>query len=154
MTNEEVAAARPELPTDAAQPTQPAAAGEGATAASAAEASPAAEPTLQPESAEAEAEFELTETQHTPVAVGLQRSVRFGRIIISTTVLGGVLGVLASLLFPVVQGADYELRQVAGLMAVVGAAIGLTVGAILALLLGIIARRQRGQAMAVQTDVR
>lgn len=94
------------------------------------------------------------ETQHAPTEVGLQRSVRFGRIIIAVAALGAVAGLVASLFFPVQEGANYELGQVAGLMAVVGAAIGLTLGALLALLLGIVAKRKRGAAIAVQTDVR
>lgn len=92
--------------------------------------------------------------EHAPVEVGLQRSVRYGRIIMTTIGLGAVLGMIASLFFPVIEGADYELGQVVGLMAVVGGAIGLAVGALLSLLLGIVARRSRGAAIAVQTDVR
>ena len=44
--------------------------------------------------------------------------------------------------------------QAAGLMAVVGGAIGLVVGALISLLLGAVAGRKRGAALAVQTDVR
>ena len=83
--------------------------------------------------------------------VELRRSVRYGRIIIGAVVLGIVAGAVISMFFPVVEGANYELGQVAGLMAVVGGAIGLVVGALLALLLGLIAGRKRGAAPAVQT---
>ena len=69
-------------------------------------------------------------------------------------VLGIVVGAVVSLFFPVPEGANYELGQAAGLMAVVGGAIGLVVGALLSLLLGAVAGRKRGAALAVQTDVR
>lgn len=95
---------------------------------------------------------ELVE-HHTEMQVGLERSVRYGRIITTTIIVGAVLGVLISLLFPVADSAMYELSQVAGLMLVVGGVIGLTVGAALSLVLGAIAKRQRGAAIAVQTDV-
>lgn len=99
-------------------------------------------------------EAEIVEVDHAPVEVELQRSVRIGRIIVVAIALGIVLGALASLFFPVAQDAEYELGQVTGLTAVVGGAIGLGVGAILSLLLGIVARRKRGAAIAVQTDVK
>lgn len=101
-----------------------------------------------------ETAHEVVENAHQPVEVELQRSVRYGRIITSTIVIGIVVGIVASLFFPVLEGANYELGQVAGLMAVVGGAIGLVVGALLSLLLGLIANRKRGSAIAVQTDVR
>ncbi len=97
---------------------------------------------------------EAVEHEHAPIEVELRRSVRHGRIIIGAVVLGILAGIIASLFFPVLEGANYELRQIAGLMAVVGGAIGLVVGALLSLLLGIIAGRKRGAAIAVQTDVR
>ncbi|MCA0380146.1 MAG: hypothetical protein LCH36_12050 [Actinobacteria bacterium] len=97
---------------------------------------------------------ETVESVHEPVQVELRRTVRYGRIIIGAIALGVVLGAVVSLFFPVVEGANYELGQVAGLMAVVGGAIGLVVGALLSLLLGVIAGRKRGAAIAVQTDVR
>lgn len=97
---------------------------------------------------------EAAEVAHEPVEVELRRSVRYGRIIVSGVVLGIVIGVIASLFYEVPEGANYELGQIAGLMAVVGGAIGLVVGALLSLLLGIVAGRKRGAAIAVQTDVR
>jgi len=99
-------------------------------------------------------EPEPVEVQHAPVEVGLQRSVRVGRLIVVGIVAGVVIGIVLALLFPVQQGADYELGQAVGVAAVFGGAIGLGVGALLALLLGIVARRNRGEAIAVQTDVR
>lgn len=111
----------------------------------------ATEPVNEAEEPRAE---EFVEIPHAPVEVGLQRSVRYGRILIGAAALGALIGAIASLFFPVAEGADYELGQVAGLMAVVGGAIGLALGALLSLLLGIVARRNRGAAIAVQTDVR
>lgn len=87
------------------------------------------------------------------VEVGLVRSVRYGRVIVVFAALGAVVAGVAALFFPVAEDADYELGQVVGLMVVVGGAIGLSVGAILSLLLGLVARRKRGEALAVHTDV-
>lgn len=86
--------------------------------------------------------------------VTLQRSVRYGRVIIGTTVLAAMLAMLGSLLFPVSEGADYTLGQAVGFMALIGAAIGLGVGGVLALILGAVARRSRGSGVAIQSDVR
>lgn len=97
---------------------------------------------------------EHTEIQHPPVEVGLQRSVRYGRIIVGGAILGAIIGLVVSLLFPVAEGANYELRQAAGVALVFGGVIGLTLGAILSLVLGFIASRSKGAAIAVQTDVR
>lgn len=99
-------------------------------------------------------EREPVEVAHEPVQVGIERSVRFGRIIITGTVLGAVLLTVVSILFPVVQGADYTRWQAAGLSLVYGGAIGLTLSASLALLLAAIAKRNTGKAIAQQTDVR
>lgn len=90
----------------------------------------------------------------TRVEVGLERSVRYGRIIVTAAAVGAVIAAVSALFFPVADDADYELGQIVGLMAVVGAAVGLALGALLALALGISARRRRGAAIAVQTDVR
>lgn len=106
-----------------------------------------------PEEPQEEAET-IVENVHEPVQVELRRTVRHGRIIVGATVIGIVLGAVISLFFPVLEGANYELGQVVGLMAVVGGAIGLVIGALLSLLLGVIAGRKRGAAIAVQTDVR
>lgn len=94
------------------------------------------------------------EVRHAPVEVGLQRSVRYGRILISGAVIGALVGVISSLLFPVAEGANYELGQAMGVALVFGGAIGLGIGSLFSLFLGILARRKRGAAMAVQTDVR
>ena len=109
---------------------------------------------LPDEGAHAEEAVEIVENVHEPVQVELRRSVRYGRIIIGAVAIGIIAGAVISLFFPVVEGANYELGQVAGLMAVVGGAVGLVIGALLSLLLGVIAGRKRGAALAVQTDVR
>lgn len=86
--------------------------------------------------------------------VVLQRSVRYGRILIVGLVLGAVVAMLASLLFPVGENADYTLGQAAGFMALIGGAIGLFLGGLLALILGVVARRSSGRGVAIQSDVR
>ncbi len=112
---------------------------------------PGAELETEPE---ADAPQEAVEIAHEPIEVGLQRSVRYGRILVVASVLGALFGAVASLFFPVAEGADYELGQVIGLMVVVGGAIGLALGALLSLVLGLVAARKRGAAIAMQTDVR
>lgn len=112
----------------------------------------------------AAAESEAPETEGAPVRepimesheqqVTLQRSVRYGRVLVSLTVIGAIVGMLLSAAFPVVDTAQYSMGQIVGFMAVIGAAIGLAVGAILSLILGLVARRRRGAAVAIQTDVR
>lgn len=111
----------------------------------------AAMPTEDPGAAPAAPEQVETRTE---VEVGLQRSVRYGRIIIGAAILGAVLAAIAALLFPVLPDAEYELGQIVGFMTLIGAAIGLALGAVLALVLGRIAKRQTGAAIAVRTDVR
>lgn len=106
------------------------------------------------EAAEQPEEHVEVEVVHAPVEVELQRSVRVGRLLIGGAVLGALVGMISSFFFPVAANADYELRQVVGVTLVFGAAIGLALGAVLALILGIAAKRQHGAAMAVQTDVR
>ena len=88
------------------------------------------------------------------VEVGLERSVRHLRIMLVFAALGAVVAAIAALMFPVAEGADYELGQAVGLMLVVGAVIGFALGALLSLILGLAAKRNRGAAIAVQTDVR
>ncbi|WP_105805900.1 hypothetical protein [Leucobacter massiliensis] len=98
--------------------------------------------------------------EHPPVVesaqreVTLQRSVRYGRVIVGGAVLGAVVAAIAALFFPVEEGAEYTLGQAVGLVAVFGAAVGLGLGAVCALLLGTIVRRRRGSGVAIQSDVR
>ena len=102
----------------------------------------------------AEAPQHVPVETRTQVEVGLERSVRYGRIMIVGGAAGAVLLGVAALFFPVAEDAEYELGQVVGLMAVVGAAAGLALGGILALILSLVAKRSKGAAIAVQTDVR
>lgn len=103
---------------------------------------------------------EPVETQHTPEVeevereVTLQRSVRYGRVIVGTAVLGVIVAAVACLFFPIEEGAEYTMGQVAGFAALIGGAIGLGVGGLVALVLGLVARRYRGAGIAVQSDVR
>lgn len=89
----------------------------------------------------------------TQVEVGLVRSVRYGRIIVVFAALGAIAGAVAALFFPVAEDAEYELGQIVGFMLVVGAAIGLALGAILSLVLGLVAKRKHGAALATHADV-
>lgn len=91
--------------------------------------------------------------QETEVEVGIERSVRFGRLIIGGAVVGGLVAVILTLLFDVPEGALYEMRQIAGFMFVIGAAVGLALGAILSLILHAFARRIRGSGIAIHRDV-
>jgi hypothetical protein len=86
--------------------------------------------------------------------VSLQRSVRFGRIMVVGAIIGAVLAVIASLSFPVVDEAEYSMGQIVAFMALVGGIIGLCAGALLSLILGLVARRSRGTGIAIQSDVR
>lgn len=94
-----------------------------------------------------------TQTQ-TQMEVGLVRSVRHLRIMLIFTALGAVVGAISALLFPVQEDGDYELGQVVGLAAVFGAVAGLAIGTLIALILGLLVKRSKGAAIAVQTDVR
>ena len=85
--------------------------------------------------------------------VTIQRSVRYGRILIAGVVLGAVIGMLASTLFPIEEDAEYTLGQVIGFMALIGAAIGLALAGVLSLILGAAAKRSRGTGVAIQSDV-
>ncbi|MBN9612278.1 MAG: hypothetical protein J0H64_02215 [Actinobacteria bacterium] len=90
----------------------------------------------------------------TQMEVALVRSVRYGPIIVAGTALGAVIAAIAALFFPVAPDAEYELGQAVGVALVVGAVIGLTLSALLTLLLGRIAKRNQGAALAVLTDVK
>lgn len=79
--------------------------------------------------------------------VELQRSVRYGRILIGGAVLGGAVASLVTLLFPVKEGALYTMGQIVGFMLLVGGVIGLALGGLLALVLTLVARRNRGSGV-------
>lgn len=107
---------------------------------------------LTPEATEPEAvEPVVTEASR---EVTLQRSVRYGRVLVGTAALGAIIAMLLVLVFPIAEKANYTLGQAVGFMAVIGAAIGLGIGALLSLVLGAIARRSRGSGVAIQSDVR
>lgn len=91
--------------------------------------------------------------QEEQVEVGIQRSVRFGRLLIVGAFIGGVVAVMLTLMRPVDEEALYEMRQIAGFMFIIGAAIGLLAGGLLGLILNIFAKRRRGSGVAVHTDV-
>lgn len=93
------------------------------------------------------------ETRRAEVEVGLERSVRHGRIMLVGAAVGALVAAIAALLLPVAPDANYELGQAVGLALVIGAAIGLALGALLALLLGLAVKRKQGAALAIQVDV-
>lgn len=85
--------------------------------------------------------------------VQLQRSVRYGRLLIGGAVVGGLIATLATVLIPIPEGSMYELRQIAGFMLLIGAAVGLALGAALALILTRAAKRGRGTGVvAIATE--
>lgn len=98
---------------------------------------------------EREPVVEVTERE-----VTLERSVRVGRIVITGIIAGAFIAMLACLFFPIEEGAEYTLGQVVGFMALIGAAIGAGLSGLFAILLGAVARRQRGTGVAIQSDVR
>jgi len=108
----------------------------------------------EPEPAEPEPEAAEPEVVETEVRVMLQRSVRYGPVLVGFAVLGALAGVVACLLFPIAGDAEYTMAQVAGFMAMIGGAIGLLVGGVLALILTLVAKRRRGTGVAIQADVR
>lgn len=100
------------------------------------------------------------DTPHEPVEtrttleVGIERSPRYGAILIGGAVAGAVIAAVLTLLFPLAEDAEYTMGQAVGFIAILGAAAGLTLGGVLALILGAVSKRQRGSARAVQSDVR
>lgn len=94
-----------------------------------------------------------TQVREEQVEVGIQRSVRFGRLLIVGAFIGGVVAVMLTLMRPVDEEALYEMRQIAGFMLIIGAAIGLLAGALLGLILNVFAKRRHGSGVAVHTDV-
>lgn len=152
MTNDASGAAErtePAVPSEPAEPAEPVELSESVEPTEPAEPSESAEP-----SEPAVAQDTETVRVHDDVPVALVRSVRHGRIIVTATAVCAVLGAIAALLFPVAEGAEYTLGQAVGQMLVVGAIAGLVLGAVLSLILGAVARRRRGEALAVHTDVR
>lgn len=93
------------------------------------------------------------EVRETEVEVEIERSVRFGRLMIGGAIIGALVAVIVTLLYEIPEGALYEMRQIAGFMLVIGAAIGLMLGALLSLILHLVARRTRGSGIAIHRDV-
>ncbi|EYT55887.1 hypothetical protein H490_0104535 [Leucobacter sp. UCD-THU] len=93
----------------------------------------------------------IEETEH---EVTLQRTVRYGRVLVGAAALGAIVAMLACLLFPIPEGAEYTMGQVIGFSAIIGAAIGLGVGGLFSLVLGFLAKRGSGVGIAIQRDVR
>lgn len=98
-------------------------------------------------------EVEAPVVQSVEVEVGIERSVRWGRLLLVGAVVGGVLAVMITLMFPVEEGSLYEMRQIAGFMLLIGAAFGLALGALLGFILNISAKKKRGTGVAIHTDV-
>ncbi|WP_449278075.1 hypothetical protein [Leucobacter sp. GX24907] len=94
------------------------------------------------------------EVVRTEVQVELRRTVRWGRLLAVGAIIGVVVAALLSLSFPVMEDADYTLAQVTGFMAIIGGALGLAVGGLLAIVLNQVAKRRHGRGVAIQTDVR
>lgn len=80
--------------------------------------------------------------------VRVERSVRISRLLLLGMLVGAAIAVGVTLIFPVVPEGHYTLGQIAGFMALIGAALGLLSAAVLALALGAVARRSKGTATA------
>lgn len=118
--------------------------------------SESAEPAEQPLASEESPAVEPREpiVRETEREVVLQRSVRFGRILLVGAIIGAVLGVAVSFAYPVAEDAEYTINQVVGFMLFIGAAAGFVAAALLSLILSLVARRNRGTGVAIQADVR
>lgn len=87
------------------------------------------------------------------VHVGIERSVRFGRLLAVGAVMGAVILSLITMMQPIEEDAMYEMWQVVGFMALVGAVAGLLLGALVSLTLAFVTRKSQGTGVAVHTDV-
>lgn len=86
--------------------------------------------------------------------VELVRTVRIGPIMVTSAVVFALIATIVAFALPVQTGENYTVAQAAGFVIVPGAAIGLLFGGILSLILARAAKRKRGAAIAVRTDVR
>ena len=86
--------------------------------------------------------------------VEIQRTVRIGRVLAMGIVVGVVVAALGALSFPVAEEDHYTMPQIVGFTILIGGAVGLALGALVSLLLTLVARRKHGSGVAVQTDVR
>lgn len=92
-------------------------------------------------------------SSETQQSVELQRSVRIGRLLIVGAIAGALVGALVTTFYKVPEGALYSLGQIAGFMLIIGGAVGLMLGGLLALILSAIAKRKRGTAVLEHTVV-
>jgi hypothetical protein len=88
------------------------------------------------------------------MTVPVVRSVRYNRLLIVGLVIGAAVGALLALSFPVPEDAQYTLAQAVGLAAVICGAAGLAIGGLLGIILNLVAKRKRGSAVVVQSDMR
>lgn len=92
-------------------------------------------------------------SSETQQSVELQRSVRIGRLLLVGAIAGAIIGALVTLMFKVPEGALYTVGQIAGFMLLIGGAVGLTLGGLLALILTAVAKRKRGTGVLQHTTV-
>lgn len=100
------------------------------------------------------AEHEPALVHEEVLTVEVERSVHYNRILIAGLVLGALFGAALALIFPTDPAANYTMGQVAGFTAVLGAAAGLLLSGVFALILGRIAKRSRGTALVKRSDIR
>lgn len=110
------------------------------------------EPTMDGDAAAAETAAPAVETVRHEVSI--VRTVRYGRVLIGAAVLGAVVLAIASLIVPADPEAEYTLAQVVGFMALIGAVLGLALGAVVSIILAASVKRRHGSGVAIQTDVR
>lgn len=96
---------------------------------------------------------EIPEESISEVRVGLERSVRYTRLMLVGAVTGAILAVLVTVSQPLGPDALYTMGQIAGFMLIIGAVAGLTLGVLLGLILNLFARRKRGSGVAIHADV-
>lgn len=96
---------------------------------------------------------EMPEESISEVRVGLERSVRYTRLMLVGAVTGAILAVLVTVSQPLGPEALYTMGQIAGFMLIIGAVAGLTLGVLLGLILNRFARRKRGSGVAIHADV-
>ena len=80
--------------------------------------------------------------------------MRIGRIIVVCVGIGMIIAALASMSFPIAEEDNYTMPQIVGFMMLIGGTFGLAIGALISLLLTLVARRKFGRATAIQANVR
>lgn len=91
-------------------------------------------------------------TSHTQQTVELQRSVRFGRLLIVGAILGAAIAGIACQFFPLAEDARYTMGQITGFMIVMGGGLGLVMGGLVALILSAVAKRKHGTGLIEKID--